>query len=109
YFDTGQTRKAVSAYERSLTLAPDNADVLTDLGTMYRELGDYERAITSFRRASTVNPSHENALFNEGVVLYFDLHRKDEAQKAWQRLLRLNPDARAPDGRSVADILGTLR
>ena len=31
YFDTGQSRKAASAYERSLALAPDNADVLTDL------------------------------------------------------------------------------
>ncbi|MGV6995191.1 tetratricopeptide repeat protein [Desulfovibrio sp. QI0430] len=109
YFDTGQSRKAASAYERSLALAPDNADVLTDLGIMYRELGEYDKAVTSFRRASSVNPRHENAMFNEGVVLYFDLKRKDDAMKAWQRLLAANPAARAPDGQSVSDVIRNLR
>ena len=109
YFDTGQSRKAASTYERSLALAPDNADVLTDLGIMYRELGEYDKAVTSFRRASSVNPRHENAMFNEGVVLYFDLKRKDDAMKAWQRLLAVNPGARAPDGQSVSDVIKNLR
>ena len=109
YFDTGQSRKAAGAYERSLALAPDNADVLTDLGIMYRELGEYDKAVTSFRRASSVNPRHENAMFNEGVVLYFDLKRKDDAMKAWQRLLAVNPAARAPDGQSVSDVIRNLR
>ena len=109
YFDTSQSRKAVSAYERALALAPDNADVLTDLGIMYRELGEYYKAVASFRRASSVNPRHENAMFNEGVVLYFDLKRKDDAMKAWQRLLAVNPGARAPDGQSVSDVIKNLR
>ena len=109
YFDTGQSRKAASAYERSLAIAPDNADVLTDLGIMYREIGEFDKAVTSFRRASSVNPRHENAMFNEGVVLYFDLKRKDDAMKAWQRLLAVNPGARAPDGQSVSDVIKNLR
>ena len=109
YFDTGQSRKATGAYERSLAIAPDNADVLTDLGIMYREIGEFDKAVTSFRRASSVNPRHENAMFNEGVVLYFDLKRKDDAMKAWQRLLAVNPGARAPDGQSVSDVIKNLR
>ena len=109
YFDTGQSRKATSAYERSLALATDNADVLTDLGIMYRELGEYDKAVVNFRRASSVNPRHENAMFNEGVVLYFDLKRKDDAMKAWQRLLAVNPGARAPDGQTVSDVIKNLR
>ncbi|QCC86896.1 tetratricopeptide repeat protein [Desulfovibrio desulfuricans] len=109
YFDTGQSRKAAEAYERSLALAPDSADVLTDLGIMYRELGEFDKAVASFRRASSVNPRHENAMFNEGVVLYFDLKRKDDAMKAWQRLLAINPGARAPDGQTVSDVIRNLR
>lgn len=109
YFDTGQSRKAASAYERSLSIAPDNADVLTDLGIMYREMGEFEKAVTSFRRASSVNPRHENAMFNEGVVLYFDLKRKEDAMKAWQRLLAVNPGAHAPDGQKVSDVIKNLR
>lgn len=109
YFDTGQARKAASAYERSLALAPDDPDVLTDLGIMHRELGEFEKAVADFRRASTVNPRHENAMFNEGVVLYYDLKRKNEALKAWQRLLAVNPAAHAPDGKAVADLIRQLQ
>lgn len=108
YFDTGQAQKAVSAYERSLALEPGNAHVLTDLGIMQRELGQFEKAVESFRKAATLQPDLENALFNEGVVLYYDLKRKDEAQAAWKRLLRINPGARAPDGQPVSELIQHL-
>lgn len=108
YFDTDQAKQAIAAYERSLALAPDNADVLTDLGIMYRETGAYEQAVDSFRKATAVNPAHENALFNEGVVLYYDLHRKDEAARAWQRLLTFNPGARSPEGQPVSELIKHL-
>ena len=108
YFDTGQAKQAISAYERSLAFAPGNPDVLTDLGIMYREAGAYEQAVDSFRKASAARPGHENALFNEGVVLYYDLHRKDEAVQAWQSLLKANPGARSPDGQSVSELIKHL-
>ncbi|MBQ3059259.1 MAG: tetratricopeptide repeat protein [Desulfovibrio sp.] len=108
YFDTGQAGQAIMAYERSLSIESDNADVLTDLGIMYREAGDHAKAVECFRRASRIRPGHENALFNEGVVLYYDLHNKEEALAAWQKLLQVNPQARTPDGKSVADMLKTL-
>lgn len=108
YFDTGQAKQAISAYERSLTFAPGNPDVLTDLGIMYREAGAYEQAVDSFRKASAARPGHENALFNEGVVLYYDLHRKDEAVQAWQSLLKANPGARSPDGQPVSELIKHL-
>ena len=108
YFDAGQVRQAVAAYERSLALAPGNPDVLTDLGIMYRESGAYEQAVNSFRKATDASPGHENALFNEGVVLYYDLHRKEEATRAWQRLLKVNPGARSPDGQPVSEMIKHL-
>lgn len=108
YFDTGQAQKAVSAYERSLSIAPDNALVLTDLGIMQRELGQFEKAVASFRKASSLQPDLENAMFNEGVVLYYDLKRKDEAEIAWKRLLKANPGARAPDGKPVSELIQHL-
>src|SRR5207237_8149355 len=38
YFDSGQRAKAIDAYGRALELQPNNPDVLTDQGVMYREL-----------------------------------------------------------------------
>lgn len=108
YFDTGQAQKAVSAYERSLSIEPSNALVLTDLGIMQRELGQFDKAVASFRKASSLQPDLENAMFNEGVVLYYDLKRKDEAEIAWKRLLKVNPGARAPDGKPVSELMQHL-
>ncbi len=109
YFDTNQTQPAITAYEQSLALAPDNPDVLTDLGIMYRNAGQYEQSVASFRKASKLDVLHEKSLFNEGVVLYYDLHRKEDAVRVWRRLLSINPDARAPNGLAVSEILRQVR
>lgn len=108
HFDRGEAREAIAAYKRALELSPDNADVMTDMGIMYRELGDYREAVNCFRRAREINPRHLNAMFNEGVVQLNDLKNSEEAAKAWERLLRVNPEARSPDGKRVEDILKLL-
>lgn len=108
FFDAGRVSEAITAYERALALAPGNADVLTDLGIMYREAGAPQKAVDCFRKALAAEPRHENALFNVGVVLYTDLGRRDEAVAAWRRLLGINPHARAPDGRTVAEMVRRL-
>ncbi len=109
YFDISNPPNAIRAYERALLLTPDNPDVLTDLGIMYREAGKFEMAEQSFRKAAQINPKHQNALFNRGVVLFFDLGHKDDARRIWRQLLAVNPGAKAPDGRSVSDMLKTLK
>lgn len=109
YFDTSQPNKAIGAYEHALAIAPSNPDVLTDLGIMYREIHDYGKAVECFRKASAIVPAHANALFNEGVVFAMDLKKKDEAIAAWERLLKLNPGATAPDGKKVAEMVEDLR
>ena len=108
YFDTGMAKEAISAYERSLQLAPDNPDVLTDLGIMHRDAGNFSKAVECFRKASALNPRHENALFNIGVVFYHDLRQKEDAERAWRRLLEINPGARGPDGRPVSELIEHL-
>ena len=75
---------------------------------MQRELGQFDKAVASFRKASSLQPDLENAMFNEGVVLYYDLKRKDEAEIAWKRLLKVNPGARAPDGKPVSELIQHL-
>lgn len=109
YFDASMPAKAIRAYERALELAPKNADVLTDLGIMYRETGQFEKAVESFRRAIAVNPAHENAMFNEGVVLSSDMGRKEDAIAAWRRLLETNPNARSPSGEPLSELIRGLQ
>lgn len=105
YFDTHNHKGAINAYEQALKIKPDNADVLTDLGIMYRDEKMYDQAVAAFQKASQVNPKHQNALFNRGVVLFYDVGRKDEGRAVWRQLLTLNPNAKAPDGKLVRDMV----
>jgi len=109
YFDDNKPRDAIRAYEHALSINADNPDVLTDLGIMYRQLGEFERAVEKFTQASAINPQHEQSRFNLGVVLFFDLHRKDEARKAWRSLLSINPEAKTPDGALLRIMLDELK
>ena len=105
YFDSNNFDKAIWAYNKSLELDPNNADVLTDLGVMYRRIGKPEEAIKSFDKAIELNPNHEIARFNKGIVLMHDLNDIEGAVKAWEELVKLDPEAKTPSGQSVKDMI----
>lgn len=105
YFDTHQHQFAIQAYENALALDGNDADVLTDLGVMYRAVGKFDKALECFSRAQNIEPGHMVAMFNQGVVLNFDLHKHEEAIRVWQELVRLHPQATAPDGTPVSQLI----
>ncbi len=104
-FDNQQHAAAIEAYEKALAIEPRNAPVLTDLGIMYRRNGNPEEAIRRFDQAIAVDPKLENAHFNKGIVLRYDLKDREGAIKAWEELLKVNPLAMAPNGQSVDRLL----
>jgi len=108
YFDSGRPGPAVEAYAKYLELKPGDPDVLTDMGVMYRELGQPGRALECFDAAIAANPRHEIARFNKGIVLVSDMGDKAGGLAAFEALLRVNKDAKAPDGRPVAELVAQL-
>jgi uncharacterized protein HemY len=91
YFDTHQAQKSVDAYAKALALKPDDPDVLTDQGVMYRELGKYDQAVANFEKASKLNPSHVQSLFNAGVVYAYDLKQPQKAAPYWNKVIQIAP------------------
>ena len=91
YFDSHEREKAVEAYGKALELEPDNSDVLTDQGVMYRELGAFDKAIANFEKASTIDPRHLPSLLDLGVLYAKDLNDPDKAIKTWNRLIQIAP------------------
>lgn len=85
-YDADDSRLAVDAYERALKIRGDDANVLTDLGVSYRNLGDLDRALSMFDRALKAAPGHWQATFNKIVVLGVD---KGETAKAKELLAKL--------------------
>ena len=105
YFDTDQFDKSIWAYRKSLDLDPKNANVWTDMGVMYRRNKQPREAISAFDEGIRVDPKHEIARFNKGIVLLHDLNEPENAIKAWEDLLTVNPLAMAPNGKSVDELV----
>jgi len=109
YFDADMPAKAIPAYRKFLDLVPGNADVLTDLGVMYRRNGQPDQALDVFNQAIAVSPKHEQARFNKGVVFLFDKKDQAGAIKIWKELLGINPMAKAPNGQLLKDFIENLQ
>ncbi len=109
YFDASLAAEAITAYEKALTLGDASADLLTDLGIMYRELHRFEDAVFAFRQAKNRDPKHLQSRLNEGIVLFYDLSEKDEAVAAWKEALAINPDIRLSNGDTLESIVKELQ
>ncbi len=109
YYDTSQVKKAITAYSRAQAILPANADILTDLGVMYRLDKQPDKALESFNKAIQANARHEYARLNKGIVLLYDQNRAPEALQAWQELLAINPKAVIANGRSLQDLMAEVR
>jgi Flp pilus assembly protein TadD len=90
-FDISNWGRARDLYTQYLGLREPNPDVLTDLGTCYRQLRDFDHALEQFRRAHELAPSHWKSRFAEVVVLAFDLNRRDAADQAFAQLQAVAP------------------
>lgn len=93
YFDTGKPREAIEAYSQYLAIQPEDPNVRTDMGIMFRALGDSDRAIAEFKRAAQSDPKHLNSRFNIGVVLLHDKNDVQGAIAAWEDYLKVDPNS----------------
>jgi tetratricopeptide (TPR) repeat protein len=89
YFDTDQPEQAIKAYEHALALRPGDTDILNDQGAMYRQIGDFQRALTNFEKAFSIDPYNLESLYNSGYVYAFDLNNIPKALVMWRRYLEL--------------------
>lgn len=96
-FDMNLYEQAVDYYIRALKINPNDADVRTDLGTMYRRMGEPQKAIEEFEKVQVADPDHQNSALNLGVVLFHDLGDKENALVAWEKYLALNPTGERSD------------
>jgi len=107
--DRQYVKKAIMAYNKALELDPNNPNVLTDLGVMYRRKGQPSEAIKAFDKAINIDPRLEPPRFNKGVVMLHDLNDSEGAIKAWEKLVEVNPFARAQGNELVVEVLEKLK
>lgn len=91
YFDLEQAQSSVDAYAKALAIQPNNPDVLTDQGVMYRHLGATDKAIANFTQAGKLNPRHLQSFFNLGITYSQDKKDPQSAIKAWNKVIEIDP------------------
>lgn len=109
YYDHNEPEKAVTAYLKSLDLHSGDADLLTDLGVMYRRTKQPHKALEFFDKAIQMDRNHEPARFNKAIVFMYDLNNPDEAITSLEELLSINPQARAGNGELISDFITSIK
>ena len=97
-------------YERGIENGRDNdANVMTDLSVVLRNLQQFDASIELLNRAIAVEPDHWQAWFNKVIVLNFDLHDHDGAREAFLRLKSIAADnPEVPDlSRIEEEVMGS--
>lgn len=92
--DLGLREEARAACEQLYD--PDNADKLTELGTLYGQHGDLEAALKPLRRAAELSPQSPQMQYNLALT-YYRLNQFEQARaplanslKRWPDLFQLN-------------------
>jgi len=88
----GQYSLAAARLEDALRLAPQNAEVLTDLGDVLFRLSRYQEADARFQAALQAAPDHAGAL--EGLALVAAAEKRyPDAREHLRHLLRVQPES----------------
>ena len=91
YMKAGRSADARGAFQRALTLKPDDADANNSLGALLAQSGELPAAMERFNAALQAKPEFPDALNNLGFALY-QAGRPNDALALYQKALSLQPD-----------------
>jgi tetratricopeptide (TPR) repeat protein len=99
YFLSNQKRKAQLYYDKAVDVDKKYAPSLNNLGVIYQQLGDDQKALSAYKKAEDYNPYSLTPLFNK-AQLYLQYGLVEEAHEIFKILYN--------KGRSDVDVLSGL-
>lgn len=85
---------AIETYKAVLTLAPDNPDVLSNMGAAYVRLGQFEDGIRQYEAALKADPLSNTVRLNLALA-YYKSARPNEAIPHLKRVVAADPEAKS--------------
>jgi tetratricopeptide (TPR) repeat protein len=86
-----QGKDALSAFQKVVSLMPDDPEAHFNLGVIMKGMGQLDKAVASYQKASQLKPDYAEALNNLGNTLK-DLGRIEESIASYRRAVELKPD-----------------
>jgi len=102
--DNGFFSKAINKYKMYLEAFPKEADVWVDMGVCYFELKDFDNAIVNMEKAIAINPNHQIACLNLGIV-NINANNTEKAKQWWEKAVNIDPNTDA--GIKAKDLLNS--
>ena len=87
---TGRINDSLVASQKSVQIAPKDAEAHNNLSNILRELGRLDEAVISYKKSIVLKPSYAEAHSNLGVALH-ELRRLEEAEVSHKMAIALNP------------------
>lgn len=91
YLNARQTDSAINALISALQQDSSNAVIMSDLGELYRQSGQYKDALHFQECAVNIAPNLCRGWVNYGTILQ-NINRVQEAISAYERAISINPD-----------------
>ncbi len=95
YFIEGDLNKSEEWLEKVFIIDPNYPQAIYEMGTVYHEMGEWEKAISMFEKAIEIFPEDAkkdiaDVYQNLGCSLW-EIRRRTEAMEAWKTCLKYNP------------------
>ena len=87
----GKTDIAQEFYNQVLKINPNHSATLNNLGVIFKELTENQKAKECYERAITINPNHAGAHYNLGV-LFHELGEYHKAKECFEKAIEINPN-----------------
>ena len=84
--------KAIASAEKAVQQSPNNSGIYVMLGMALRTNGQYEEAISSFKKALQLNPYKPIARLNNLAMAYLYSEQYEKAISIWKETIERNPD-----------------
>ena len=105
YKATHQFKTAIDYYQKAVEADPKNVPARTDLASCLYYEGDVASALRQLQQSLSINPKDANSLFNLGMIEWKGKGNPKGAAKAWEQLLRANPEL---DKQKKAEVEGLI-
>ncbi len=90
YYIHSYVGKAEELLQRAASLDPDQSECRILLASLYEEDGRISQALQCYEELSRIKPDNLNCHRNIGVIC-FELQRYDDAEKAFRKVIELEP------------------
>lgn len=86
YYNEKEFSRAISEFEKALSLKSDYAEPYNNMGIIFKITGDIEKALRYYEKALLLNPEYAEALNNSGVAL-LSMDRIKKAESRFKKAI----------------------